>query len=60
MEHGLNIQGISPQVLRVLQKYSWPGNIRELRNVIERASILCLGSTIELCDIDPEIAGNSY
>ena len=60
MEHGLNIQGISPQVLRAFQKYSWPGNIRELRNVIERASILCLGSTIELCDIDPEIAGNSY
>ena len=58
-ERGLNINGISPQVLKAFQKYNWPGNIRELRNVIERASILCLGDTIELCDIG-EIAENSY
>ena len=60
MERGQNIQGISPQVLRAFQKYRWPGNIRELRNVIERACIMCLGDTIELCDIDPEIAESSY
>jgi DNA-binding NtrC family response regulator len=59
-ERGLNIQGISTQVLKAFQKYSWPGNIRELRNVIERACILCLGDTLELCDIDREIAENSY
>ena len=59
-ERGLNINGISPQVLKAFQKYNWPGNIRELRNVIERACILCLGDTIELCDIDREIAENSY
>lgn len=34
------IQGISPQAMRVLKRYSWPGNIRELDNVIERAIIL--------------------
>ena len=60
MERGQNIQGISPQVLRAFQKCRWPGNIRELRNVIERACIMCLGDTIELCDIDPEIAESSY
>ena len=59
-ERGLNIQGISTQVLKAFQKYNWPGNIRELRNVIERACILCLGDTLELCDIDREIAENSY
>lgn len=59
-ERGMNIQGISTQVLKAFQKYNWPGNIRELRNVIERACILCLGDTIELCDIDPEIAEKSY
>jgi len=34
-------QGFSPETLEVLRQYSWPGNIRELRNVIERAAILC-------------------
>ena len=33
--------GFTPEALRVLQQYPWPGNIRELRNVIERAAILC-------------------
>jgi len=35
-----NIKGISPQAMRLLKKYHWPGNIRELDNVIERAVIL--------------------
>ncbi|MCX7667431.1 MAG: sigma 54-interacting transcriptional regulator, partial [Atribacterota bacterium] len=34
------IHGVSPQAMRVLKRYSWPGNIRELDNVIERAIIL--------------------
>ncbi|MBR6088360.1 MAG: sigma-54-dependent Fis family transcriptional regulator [Anaerolineaceae bacterium] len=59
-EHGLNIQGIAPQVLKAFQKYNWPGNLRELRNVIERACIFCLTDTIELCDIDEKISGGGY
>lgn len=55
-ERGLNITGVSPQVLSAFMKYDWPGNIRELRNIIERASIFCTGETIELCDIDRDIA----
>jgi DNA-binding NtrC family response regulator len=34
------IEGIEPTVLTALQRYPWPGNIRELENLIERASIL--------------------
>lgn len=37
---------LSPEALSVLESYSWPGNIRELRNVMERAVVLCSGGAI--------------
>lgn len=37
---------ISPRALRLLRDYEWPGNIRELANVIRRAVVMCSGSTI--------------
>jgi DNA-binding NtrC family response regulator len=43
-----DVRGLSPEVVRALQEYSWPGNIRELRNVIERAVALCPGPDVEL------------
>jgi len=39
-EYAKNINGIQPQVLEAFLKYDWPGNIRELENLIERAFIL--------------------
>jgi len=42
---------ISSSALNVLRGYRWPGNIRELRNVIERAVLLCSGTTIEPVDL---------
>jgi PAS domain S-box-containing protein len=38
---GKNIQGVTKESLGLLQAYSWPGNIRELQNVIERSVIVC-------------------
>jgi DNA-binding NtrC family response regulator len=38
---------ISPKAMEVLMDYDWPGNIRELENVIERAAILCRDAVIE-------------
>ena len=38
---GKNIRGIEKKSLDLLQSYSWPGNIRELQNVIERSVIMC-------------------
>ncbi|HZK84796.1 MAG TPA: sigma 54-interacting transcriptional regulator [Desulfosporosinus sp.] len=38
---------LSPQVVTLFQVYDWPGNIRELQNVIEHGSIVCSGGTIE-------------
>lgn len=45
------VEGISRESLSKLMSYAWPGNIRELENVIERAVILCKGKMIEPVDI---------
>jgi len=42
------INGISDQALQVLVNYHWPGNVRELQHTIERACVLCKGTTISL------------
>jgi two-component system response regulator HydG len=39
-KNGRNLQGFHPRALDALMRYSWPGNIRELENVVERAVIL--------------------
>ena len=39
-KHGCRIAGVHPNTLERFQAYSWPGNIRELRNVLERAAIM--------------------
>jgi len=50
---------LSSEVLDLLQRYAWPGNIRELENAIERAVILAEGQPrIELADLPPEIREN--
>lgn len=42
-----HIDGISPEVMQRWLSYRWPGNIRELQNVIHQAVLLCTGSRIE-------------
>lgn len=53
---GKRIDGISAAAAEKLNHYSWPGNIRELQNVIERALILAHGSILEL---EPDLIGLS-
>jgi two-component system, NtrC family, response regulator PilR len=56
-EQGKDIHVISPDALRALDAYAFPGNVRELENVMERAVALAKGSTIGLGDLPPELAG---
>jgi two-component system NtrC family response regulator len=54
---GLNIENMTPNALDLLKEYSWPGNIRELRNVIERAMIFCDEATIDVNHLPAEVKG---
>jgi NtrC-family two-component system response regulator AlgB len=51
-------RGFSEEAARALRNYSWPGNIRELRNVIERAAILCAGDIIGCEHLPQSISPN--
>ena len=55
--NGKSVRAVSPEAMRLLQRYSWPGNIRELRNVIERAVILSPGDFIELEHLPADLSG---
>jgi transcriptional regulator with PAS, ATPase and Fis domain len=48
---GRRLDGIAPQALAALERYDWPGNIRELENAIERAVVLGDGERLELEDL---------
>lgn len=52
------IKGISDAAMEILQEYSWPGNIRELRNCIERMVVLCPGDTLDINDLPENIRMN--
>jgi DNA-binding NtrC family response regulator len=54
-ETGKHVQGASPAAMAILQGYAWPGNIRELRNTVERAMILTDGDTIEEEHLPPDM-----
>jgi two-component system response regulator AtoC len=49
------IEHIDPKVKKLFRDYSWPGNIRELENLMERLVLLASGDTITIEDIPPEI-----
>jgi len=49
------VTGIDPSAMDALRAHAWPGNIRELENAIERATLLCDGPTLMPSDLPPEI-----
>jgi len=52
---GLNIQDVTPKAMAALMAHDWPGNIRELRNVIERAMLFCDEAAIDVAHLPAEL-----
>jgi DNA-binding NtrC family response regulator len=55
MKYGKEIKGFTSDYIEMLQSYHWPGNIRELRNAIERAVVICPGESISVLDLPEKI-----
>jgi len=64
-QHNKQKLGITDEALEVMERYDWPGNVRQLENVIERAVLLSKDKYITVDDlpisvIEPEVIANSY
>lgn len=55
-EMGKPITAVHPRAMAAIKTYRWPGNIRELRNAIERAVLFCDGTEIRLAHLPAEVA----
>ena len=54
-KHGRKVTGLGPSMLDKMMQYDWPGNARELRNVMERAVVLCPdGAPLEAVHLPPQ------
>src|SRR6476646_5095223 len=52
-----NVTGVDPEALELLSSYGWPGNIRELENVMERAVLFCDAQKLRVEDLPVELRG---
>ncbi len=50
-ENGKEVHGFSPKAQSIMYRYTWPGNIRELRNCIESSLVMCKGDMIDIVDL---------
>jgi transcriptional regulator with PAS, ATPase and Fis domain len=47
--------GFTPEAMSAMRAHRWPGNVRELENAMERATILCQGARIDVCDLPERV-----
>jgi DNA-binding NtrC family response regulator len=50
-DEGKDIRGVSPEVMRLFELHSWPGNVRQLQNVLLRAAVVCDTAQVSLRDL---------
>jgi two-component system response regulator AtoC len=55
---GLNIRDVTSKAMDALKAHDWPGNIRELRNVVERAMLFCDEAAIDVAHLPAEVAAS--
>jgi DNA-binding NtrC family response regulator len=58
-ENNKKISGVDDEVMKLMENYHWPGNIRELENLIERAVVLSRGDTVSIDNTPPFLLDNS-
>ena len=58
-EHNMKPKRFDARALEALQRYRWRGNIRELRNAVERLMIMTTGDTVRFEDLPPDIRGDA-
>jgi two-component system, NtrC family, response regulator AtoC len=49
------VEAFAPDAVAMLQRYGWPGNIRELENIVERTLLFCSKATVDVEDLPPEL-----
>ena len=59
LKTGKNISGVSHEAMSLLMRYEFPGNIRELENIIEHTFVMCKGDVIELRHFPPDLIERS-
>ncbi len=59
-ENNLKLKKFSPEAVEAMMKYQWRGNVRELKNVVERLLIMTEGDIINKKDLPEQIRGDSY
>ena len=59
VDHNLRPRRFDPKAMEALKRYHWRGNIRELRNTVERLMIMTTGETVQFEDLQPDIRGGA-
>jgi transcriptional regulator with GAF, ATPase, and Fis domain len=58
-KNGLEVSGFAPETISLMQAYEWPGNIRELKNLVERMVVLRQEGRLEPVDLPEKIRGTN-
>ena len=53
--HGTSVASVSPEAMELLVRHGWPGNVRQLESVVERAVLLCEGNIVVPADLPSEV-----